>query len=129
MSSSDDDFLAMAEGSSPAGSAQRGISAIILAIAGGIITVITAFFDGLDRVLEVFGAARDFLVALITNPITIIQATAAETARSLTVGEWAFFGPATFAVGVASIALAFWVWDAADVSIPFVDRVLPWRGD
>ena len=23
----------------------------------------------------------------------------------------------------------FWLWDAADVSIPFVDRVLPWRGD
>jgi len=129
MSSSDDDFLARAEGSSPAEAAQQGISGIILAIAGGIIAVLTAFFEGLDRLFEVFRAARDFLVALITNPITILDATAVETARSLTTGAWSFFGPATFAVGVGSIIAAFWIWDAADVSIPFVDRVLPWRGD
>ena len=129
MSSSDDDFLQRAEGSSPAEAAQQGISGIILAIAGGIIAVLSAFFDGLDRLFDVFSAARDFLVALITNPITILDATTAETARSLTTGAWSFFGPATFAVGVGSIIAAFWIWDAADVSIPFVDRVLPWRGD
>jgi len=129
MSSSDTDFLERAEGDSPAEAAQRGISGIILAIAGGIIAAISSFFDGLERLLEVFRAARDFLVALITNPITIIQATAAETARSLTVGDWAFFGPATFAVGIAAVAAGFWVWDALDVSIPLVDRLLPWRED
>jgi hypothetical protein len=127
--SGSDDWLDSAEGKSPAQAAQDSISGIILAIAGGIIAVISAFFDGLGRLLDVFGAARDFLVSLITNPITILQATAAETARSLTVGAWSFFGPLTFAVGVASIIAAFWLWDAADVSIPFVDRVLPWRGD
>lgn len=129
MSSSDDGFLDMAEGTSPAAAAEQGISGIILAIAGGIIAVLSAFFEGLDRLFDVFAAARDFLVALITNPITILDATAAETARSLTVGEWAFFGPLTFAVGVAAIVAGFYVWDLADVSIPFVDRVLPWRED
>ena len=129
MSSSDDGWLESAEGKSPAQAAQDSISGIILAIAGGIIAVVEGFFGGLDELLAVFSSARQFLTALITNPIVIIEATAGETARSLTVGAWSFFGPLTLAVGVFSVAAAFWVWDLLDVSIPFVDRILPWRGD
>jgi hypothetical protein len=128
MSSSGTDWLERARGDSPASASRRGIAGIILAIAGGITVLVETFFEGFGRIFDVFGAARDFLVALISEPIVILRATAAETAASLTgSGEWAFFGPATFAVGVGSIILAFWLWTVIDPEIPFVDRIIPWR--
>lgn len=125
--SSSDDWLESAEGKDPAQAARDGLSGIILAIAGGFIVVVEALFDGFSNLLDAFGAARDFLVTLLTSPTVILQQTARFTARSLTVGEWSFLGPFTFAAGVAAIVAAFWIWDRANVSLPFVDRIIPWR--
>lgn len=121
------DPLDRAEGTTPAEATQQSLAAIVFAITGGIILVIEAFFGGLDQLLEVFAAVRDFFVSFFQAPRTIIEDTAIHTAWELTAGEWAFFGPGTFAVGLISIAIAWWAWNLLDPDIPLVDDIIPWR--
>lgn len=123
----DTDWIARARGLSPAEATQQGLSGVLLAFFGGIAFLIGAFFDGLSMVLEVLGDFRDFIGAFFTSPIVILQDTAAFTAAALTTGEWAFFGPFTWAVGVLSIVAGFWIWTLLDPDIPFVDDLIPWR--
>lgn len=127
MTVSDTDWIARARGDSPADATRRGLSGLILAIFGGMVMIVGAFFDGLSKVLEVFADFRDLIGAFFTSPIPILRDTAAHTAHVLTQGEWAFFGPMTWAVGVFSIVLGFWVWTLLDPNIPFVDDLIPWR--
>jgi hypothetical protein len=121
-----EDWLSRARGLSPGEAIEQGISGIILAIAGGIIGLVSTFTDSLGRLFGILDAAREFAVSLITNPTTILEISALDTAGWIASTN---LGPLGFAVGVAAIAAAFWVWDAADVSVPFLDRILPWRGD
>lgn len=121
------DWIREADGESPASATIRGMAGAILAFFGGVILVIESAFEGLTELLDVFSAARDFLVTLISSPAMVIEGAAGETVRSITVGEWAFFGPMTLAVGVGSVALAWWVWSVLDPEIPIVDDLLPWR--
>lgn len=122
-----DDYLSRAEGDDPAEATSRGIAGVILAIFGGLIGLVNAFFDGVADVVGVMSDFREFIGAFFTAPIQILEETASFVAFELTRGEWAFFGPGTFAVGVMSIVLAWWVWNVLDPKIPFIDTLLPWR--
>lgn len=124
---SDEDYIDKAEGMSPADATEQGISGVILAIFGGMVMIVEAFFEGISKVIGVLSDFRDLIGAFFTSPIQILEETAAHTAQVLTTGEWAFFGPATWAVGVFSIVLGFWVWTLLDPDIPFIDNLLPWR--
>lgn len=88
---------------------------------------VEAFFEGISSVLGVMQDFRSFIGAFFTAPIEILTETASYTAFALTSGEWAFFGPGTFAVGVFSIVLAWLVWNVMDPEVPFIDDLLPWR--
>ena len=121
------DWIREAEGESPASAMQRGMAGAILAFAGGVIMMIDAVFSGITDVLDVFSAARDFFMAMLTAPIPLIEGGAMHTLRSITVGEWAFFGPATLTVAIASVAGAWLVWSALDPEIPLVDDLIWWR--
>ncbi|APE95424.1 hypothetical protein RH831_08885 [Halodesulfurarchaeum sp. HSR-GB] len=122
-----EDWIERAQGLNPAEATSQGISALILAIFGIAITISEAFSDGLARVLGVMADFRDFVAAFFQSPITILNETADFTAFSLTQGDWAFFGPGTWAVGVASIVFGFYVWTVLDPDIPIIDNLLPWR--
>lgn len=124
----DDDWISRAKDyDGPADATNTGISALILALFGIFITISEAFADGLADVLSVMGDFRDFVGAFFQSPITILIETADHTAYVLTQGEWAFFGPGTWAVGVLSIVLGFWMWTVLDPDIPIIDNLLPWR--
>lgn len=125
--SGSEDWLSRARGMSPAEATEQGISGAILAVFGGIIMMIEALFQGLSRLMEVLGDLREFIGAFFTAPIEILTETASYVAFTLTEGDWAFFGPGTFAVGVLSIVLAWWVWTLFDPDIPFIDNLIPWR--
>jgi len=126
-SSGGTDWISRARGLSPSSAASRGVSGIILAGAGAVIAVIAAIGDGLAEILGIFSAGRDFLVTLITAPEMIIVGGAQATVESFTTGDWAFFGPATFALAVGSVAGGYWVWTVVDPSIPVVNDIIPWR--
>ncbi|UWG47038.1 hypothetical protein HSRCO_0744 [Halanaeroarchaeum sp. HSR-CO] len=123
----EDDWIARASDKSPSGATKQGISALILAFFGIVISLGESFADGLAKVLGVLSDFRDLVATFFTSPEVILTQTAQYSADSLTVGDWAFFGPGTWAVGVASIALGFWVWTLLDPKIPFIDKLLPWR--
>ncbi|MCU4975934.1 hypothetical protein OB955_24975 [Halobacteria archaeon AArc-m2/3/4] len=125
--SSSDDYLDRGEGTNPASAMMSGISGAIYAVFGGLIMLISSAFDGLADLMDVFAASRDFFVALISEPTTIISAGARQTVYSITAGDWAFFGPGTFMVAIVSIALAWAAWAALDPEIPLVDDLIPWR--
>lgn len=131
--SSAEDALEQAEGKSISESTEQGFSSIILAILGGIAALSAAFFENLSDVFAAFGAARDFIVALITNPIIILDMTSRFTGESLTSGIWADLGPLSFAAGVFAIAAGWYVWDATDAEIPIVGPIIKrltfWRED
>ena len=120
-------WIDKASGLSPSDATSQGISGLILAIFGVGITIVSAFGDGLAKVIGVLSDFRDLIGSFFTSPITILEQTAQYSADSLTVGDWAFFGPGTWAVGVAAIAGGFWLWTVLDPDIPFVDELLPWR--
>lgn len=128
--SSAEDALDRAEDKEIGDAVTQGISAIILTALGGFAALAAAFFDNLGDVFETFGAARDFIVALITDPIVIIEDSAGATAAWLVSAN---LGPLTLAAGVAAIAAAFIVWDALDAEIPVVGplikRITFWRED
>jgi hypothetical protein len=86
---------------------------------------------GLAGLLDILGSIRQLFSAFIESPIVIVSQTSQYVAFVLTQGEWAFFGPATLAIGVGAIALAFWAWAVFDPPIPlpgFLDRIVN-RGD
>ena len=121
------DWIREADGESPASATMRGMAGTILAVFGGVIMVFESMFEGLADLLDVFAAARDFFVAMLTSPTVLIEGATVETLQSITVGEWAFFGPFTLPVAIASIAIAWTVWAAIDPEIPLIDDLLPWR--
>lgn len=120
-------WLDRAEDTSPDKAAKQGFSGIILVIAGGIIAIIEAMFEGISEVIRVLSDLRDFMAAFFTQPIQILEGTAAHTVFELTAGDWAFFGPFTFAAGVVAIAVAWWAWNILDPDIPFLNQLLFWR--
>lgn len=77
-------------------SAGETFLAPIRAFAGGIADVVSAVF-----------------------PARIINEAADFTAFSITQGEWSFFGPLTFAVGVVAVLLGMWVFVRAGSRINF----------
>ncbi|WP_207590522.1 hypothetical protein [Halomontanus rarus] len=125
--SSSDDYLDRGEGTNPAAAMMSGISGAIYAIFGGAIMVISSAFDGIADFLDVFAASRDFFVAFLTEPTILLSGGARYSLYSITQGDWAFFGPATFMVAVVSIALGWAAWEFFDPEIPIVDDLLPWR--
>lgn len=127
MSASDFDAFDRAEGSSPAEAAETGISAIIFQFFAGISVVLAAAFDGIADLFDTLAAVRDTLITIITSPTPILTATAEFSAFSLTQGDWAFFGPFTWVVGVGVVAGGFLVWDALDPDLPFIQRLMFWR--
>jgi hypothetical protein len=127
MSSSGDDYLSMAEGTSPAEAVQRGLSGVALALFGGVIMLLSTAFEKIGDFLEIISASRDFFVALLTSPIAVIEAGVQQTIFSLTAGAWAFFGPLTLPVAVGTVAVSWMVWNRLDPEIPIVDDILPWR--
>jgi len=48
--------------------------------------------------------------AIVTSPIQIVAKSAEHSAFSITQGRYDFFGPATFAVGVAAVIAGLWVF-------------------
>lgn len=124
---SNHDWLGRAEGVRPSEAMIRGISALIMAAFASAIMFMEELAMGLARILDVLGAIRNFFTAFIEAPIIILTDTARYVAFTLTQGEWAFFGPLTLAVGVGSIAVAFWVWYLFDPPIPlpgFLNRIV-----
>lgn len=115
---SDHDWISRAEGVRPSEAMIQGISAFIFAMTAAAIMFFERLVAGLASVLDVLQSVRRFFSAFIEAPIVILTDTARYVAFVLTQGEWAFFGPATFAVGVFSIALAFWVWYVFRPPIP-----------
>ncbi|MFW6045465.1 MAG: hypothetical protein ACOC8O_01260 [Natronomonas sp.] len=113
-----------AEGTSPTDAIEQGIAGIILVLLGGIAMVADSIFGSLARFREVIGAGWDFLVALITEPITILEMTSLATAQSIIAMD---LGPLTFAMGVFSIVAAFLVYEVSGIGVPIVDEILPWR--
>ena len=78
-----------------------------------IILEVIGFIQGIGvTFLKPLWAFRDGLVGLIdaSLPDEIIRASVSFTAFSLTEGEWAIFGPATFAVGVIATMAGIWVF-------------------
>jgi hypothetical protein len=68
---------------------------IIAAIDGAALVFLAPF--------RAFGNGLAQLVgAVVESPISIIERSADYTAFVITTGDWGFFGPATFAVGVAA---------------------------
>lgn len=123
----DESWIDKAEGMSPSEATSQGISGLILAMFGIAITIVSAIGAGLADVIGVLSDFRSLIGTFFTSPEIILTRTAEYAADALTVGDWAFFGPATWAVGVGSIALGFWVWTLLDPDIPFVDNLIPWR--
>lgn len=102
----------------PSEAMMKGISAFILSVSAGVITIQQEFTAGLADLMDLLGAVRDLFTAILTEPIGIIEVTAEFSGLSLTQGDWAFFGPFTFAVGLASVGVAFWAWFYIDAPIP-----------
>ena len=123
----DEDWIARAKGMNPADATSQGVSGLILAIFGAFIGLIAALEDGIAKVIGLLSDFRDLIATFFTSPEVILEETAQYSAEALTVGDWAFFGPATWAVGVAAIGLGFYAWTLLDPDIPFVDQLLPWR--
>jgi hypothetical protein len=90
---------------------QYGIGGVLYATFLEIIGGIQTFGDTL---LAPFGAFRDGLVNLIVAvfPTQIIDESVAFTAYTITQGEWAIFGPFTFAVGVVATLAGTWMFIA-----------------
>ena len=125
MSASGDgqEFVDMAEDAGVTESFIRVITAPLFAVAAGLSGLIAAGFDAVGGVVESLEAVRRFIVAVVAEgPIQIIGAGADATSAELSE-----FGVAAFAVGVASIAVAWLIFSALDPDIPLLDSLLPWR--
>lgn len=127
MGSSGSDWLARARGVSPDEATLRGVSALIMAFFAAIIGIVSELENGIRGLIQTLSAVRDLFITLLTEPTVILEMTARFTAFELTAGSWSFFGPFTLAVGVGSIAVAFWVWAVFDPPIPlpgFLGRIV-----
>lgn len=116
-------------GSDPGTATRRGISAVILTIFGTAAIAIGAFVDRIGDIFDLISAGADFIVTLVaTVPGDILEAGGASTINFLLTTN---LGPAGFGVALMAVAFAWWVWDASDVTIPFVGalirRLLFWR--
>lgn len=98
-------------------------TAPLLAIAGGLATLIGTAFDSIGEVVQSLAALRDFITTFIADaPGEILQTGAAETSAELSE-----FGVAAFIVGALVIAGAWAAWSMIDPDIPLLDNLLPWR--
>jgi len=80
----------------PIYAALTSIADIIDAIAGFPIAIMDAMSTGIGALIN----------SLLENPAAILDASAAETIRSLTSGVWAQFGPLTWPLGTGVILLS-----------------------
>lgn len=119
--SSDDDglrFLEAATGIDPTQATRRGISGVLLAFFGGLALIINTFFAGVaDFVVGVVDRIGTFVGALFSGPQEILEISG--QASALATQQ---FGIAAFPVGVVIVIIAFTIWDASDVELPFLDR-------
>lgn len=122
MSADGQEFVDQAEDMSVAEALLTMINAPLVAAGAGLAYLTNLFFTSLAQLFEAFEAARDFVVALLTSPITILETGAADTAAELSE-----LGLAAFPAGVAIVAVGFLVWGILDPEIPFVDDLVPWR--
>jgi len=99
---------------------QYGIGGIVYALSLEIIGGIQSFGTTITAPFRAFGSGLSDLVSAVI-PVRIVNAAADFTAFSITRGEWAIFGPATFAVGVGATMAGLWVFTEmirrADVSV------------
>ena len=80
---------------------------LFLSIIGAIDSAGTLFLAP----FRAFGRGLGELVeAIVESPISIIEQSADYTAFSITYGEWGFWGPLTFGVGVLSVMIGLWVF-------------------
>lgn len=123
MSSSDGErFLDRADGKSPTGALQDMLTAPILAVAAGLSGLVVAAFDAISGIRDVINAGWEFLIAVLTEPIQILEMSAQFTGMATE-----DFGIFAFAVGTAAIIAAFWIYEASGLGVPIVDQILPWR--
>lgn len=124
MSASGDDYTGSnivddADGTSPTEALQQAISAPILAAAGGVSFVIGSAFESLADIGDVFGAAWEFMGALLTEPITILEI----TSEASGVGIAENFETFAFPIGVVMILIGFFIWERSGIGIPIVDQI------
>jgi hypothetical protein len=86
-----------------------GIGGTIAQVFLSIIGMIQGAGETFMAPLEAFGSGLARVVAGVF-PARIVNAAADFTAFSLTEGDWNFFGPATFAVGVIATLAGIWVF-------------------
>lgn len=80
---------------------EYGIGGAIYALTLQVIGLIQGFGDAILSPFRAFGAGLSrFIEETLFAMIGIVSSGAAETSRSLTQGEWAVFGPATFTIAV-----------------------------
>lgn len=87
---------------------KQGLGGVLLAVATGVISGILSVTAVVTKPLDaVAGALADLAIALFGSPARILIASADATAQSL-LGPFNV-GPATFALGVASVLGGLWV--------------------
>lgn len=87
---------------------QYGVGGVLYAISLETISAIQGLGDALFAPVEAFGGGIARVVAA-AFPARIINSAADFTAFSITQGEWSFFGPLTFVVGVLAVAAGIYV--------------------
>ena len=88
-----------------------GVGGVFYALFLEIIGGIQGLGDALFAPIRAFGLGLADLVSAVI-PVRIVNSAADFTAFSITRGEWAFFGPLTFAVGVGATLLGLYVFIA-----------------
>ena len=89
---------------------------IIAAIDGAAMMFLAPFRSFADGLAMLVGA-------IVESPISIVEQSADYTAFVITRGEWGFFGPATFAVGVVATMAGLYVATKALRRL----ELRPWR--
>ena len=99
---------------------QYGLGGILYATFLEVIDGIQSFGDTVTAPFSALGTGLADLVSAVI-PVRIVNAAADFTAFSITRGDWAIFGPFTFAVGVGATMLGLWVFTElirrSDVSV------------
>lgn len=101
-----------------------GFGGVFLALAYALIDGIQSFGNTVTAPFTAFGNGLAELVeAIVGAPVSIVEQSARYTGFSITYGEWGFFGPLTFAVGVGATMLGLYVFT---ITIRRLE-LRPWR--
>lgn len=112
-------YLDRASDKSPSEAVQDLITAPLIAIAGGISFLIGSMIESIANIGSVIRAAWAFMVALLTEPITILEITS--RASGIAIAD--DFGIFAFPVGVGVIILGFYLWERSGIGIPIIDEI------